>query len=107
MGSDSGEGGEGRDGSGDVWSPHAPEEHFARAKTYEAKAKEYREEAKTHRNMLDEALKKVAIPGHEEPWIAKMRTHCEEYVRKADALAQEAESFAQFHRMRAKEMQHQ
>jgi uncharacterized protein HemX len=84
--------------------PRTAQDHLERAKTYDAKAKEYREEAQTHRQMMDEAVKKVAVPGQEEPWITKMRTHCEGFIRKADALAQEAESFAQFHRMRAKEM---
>lgn len=39
----------------------------------------------------------------ENPWVTKMKTHCESYIRKADGLAKEADDFAQFHTMRARE----
>lgn len=90
--------------------PQTPEEHFARAAEYERKAKEYRQEAARHRKMLEDERK--ALPpklksGPEPGWIAKMRRHCEGYIQKAQALALEADHFAEYHRMRGKEMQGQ
>ncbi len=90
-------------------APHTPEEHFARAAEYERKAKEYRQEVALHRKMLDDELK-AAPPlkvSPEPASVVKMRKHCEDFIQKAQALAQEADRFAEFHRMRAKEMQGQ
>ena len=84
--------------------PQTPEEHFAAAKRYEEKAKEYRAEAEAHRKMFSAVAPPIKL-GTEDPGVAKMRKHCEDYIQKADALAQEADSFAQFHRMLGKEMQ--
>ena len=87
------------------------EEHFARAASYREKAAAYREEAKLHREMLAEYKRKYGDPvretktGRELPWIAKMRLHCEHYIKQAKRLADEAERFAEFHRMRGEEMQ--
>ncbi|MBL8208882.1 MAG: hypothetical protein JNM09_31985, partial [Blastocatellia bacterium] len=41
----------------------------------------------------------------ENPYIKKMRLHCEKYSKAAEALAQEADEMAKFHTMRAKEME--
>lgn len=90
-------------------APHTAEEHFARAAEYEGKAKEYRQEVALHRKMLDDELK-AAPPlkvSPEPASVVKMRKHCEDYIQKAQALAQEADRFAEFHRMRGKEMQGQ
>jgi hypothetical protein len=43
--------------------------------------------------------------GREYPWIARMRKHCDSYIREAERLAAEAEHFAEFHRMRGEELQ--
>jgi hypothetical protein len=85
-----------------------PEDHLAKAEEYKKKAATYREEAAFHRKMLDDYKKTVAsgpigkVP--ENPYIAKMRKHCEGYIKDAEALAAEAERFAEFHRMRAAEL---
>jgi hypothetical protein len=42
---------------------------------------------------------------NESGYIKKMRLRCEKYGRAAEALAQEADEFAKFHTMRAKEME--
>jgi hypothetical protein len=88
--------------------PATPDEHFARASHYDAKAKEYRQEAALHKKMLKDELEalppKLKSSGPEPGWIQKMRKHCEGYIRQAEALAQEAERFAEFHRMRGREM---
>jgi hypothetical protein len=93
-----------------VKPPETPDEHLALASTYRKKAATYREDASTHRQMLATYKKQVAVPadakaGTENPWIKKMRVHCEEYIRDADRLAADAEKFAEFHALRAAELQ--
>lgn len=91
--------------------PQTPDEHIARAKTYEEKAAAYRQEVATHRKMLADYDKAQGNPalesktGKELPWVAKMRKHCESYIKEAERMAGEATRFAEFHRMRAAEMQ--
>jgi hypothetical protein len=88
-----------------------PDEHLARATAYQEKAAAYREEAAVHRRMLAEFTRKEGNPaqqskaGRELPWIAQMRKHCESYIADAERLAADAESFADFHRKRAAELQ--
>jgi hypothetical protein len=89
--------------------PQTPEEHLALAESYRAKAASYRADAEEHRKMFADYERKTGSPlmkvktGREEPWVKKMRQHCEGYVREATRLAAEADSFAAFHRMRGAE----
>ena len=46
-----------------------------------------------------------AKSGRGNPWIKKMRLNCEDSIRDADRLAAGAEKFAEFHAMRAAELQ--
>ena len=91
--------------------PQSPEEHFARAASYTEKAAAYRQEAAAHRKMFADYEKSGANPslqtkmGRELPWVAKMRNHCDSYIKQAERLAAEADGFAEFHRMRGAEMQ--
>ena len=90
--------------------PDTAEEHLAVADTYRQKAAAFRADAASHRQMLDAYKKQVAVPTDqkaalENPWVKKMRTHCEAYIRAAESLASEAETFAEFHRLRAGEAQ--
>lgn len=88
--------------------PVTDEEHLARAASYRKKAAEYRAEVERHRKMLEDYRAKEAHlqtrVGIELPWVGKMRKHCEKYMNEAKTLAKEAESFAEFHTMRAGEM---
>ena len=90
--------------------PRTAEEHLARAASYREKAAQLRREAEAHRKMFVEYDKKQGSPalkskmGREEPWIAKMRQHCDSYINEAEKMASEAERFAEFHRMRGEEM---
>lgn len=90
--------------------PQTADEHLARARSYDEKAAAYREEAATHRKMLADYDKANGNPalktktGQELPWVAKMRKHCESYMREAGRMAAQAERFAEFHRMRAEEL---
>jgi len=89
--------------------PATPDEHLARAATYQEKAGAYRKEAAEHRKMFADYERQTGNPaqqskvGRELPWIAKMRKHCDEYIKDAEKLAADAERFAEFHRMRAEE----
>lgn len=85
-----------------------PEEHLARAAEYKKKATGYRAEAAVHYKMLEKYIEEYNALGaervDEDPYVTKMRVHCEGYISKAEALAIEAEKFADFHRMRAAEL---
>ena len=91
--------------------PATAEDHLVRAGQYRAKAAEYRSEAAAHRKMASEYERAKGSPqyraktGRTEPWVAKMREHCESYIKAAEKMAKEAEMFADFHRMRAAELQ--
>lgn len=86
--------------------PDTAEEYLKRAAEYDQKAKDLREEARAHRVMLDDFMRKEPPnkTGREYPWVAKMRQHCEGYIRQSEALAREADGFAEFLRWRAKEL---
>ena len=92
----------------DMKMPQTAQEHRDHAEHYQKKAAEYRKEAEAHRKMQADYSKTVARNPKdtgENPYIKKMRLHCERYSKAADALAQEAEEMAKFHTMRAKEME--
>jgi hypothetical protein len=84
-----------------------PEEYLATAEEYKKKAAAYREEAAAHRKMLEQYKEFLPSPEGqigEDSYVKKMRVHCEGYINKAEALATEAEKFADFHRERAAEL---
>jgi hypothetical protein len=59
-----------------------------------------------HRKMLED-YKELFLGERvdEDPFVTKMRIHCEGYIKDAEALAADAQKFADFHRMRAGELQ--
>ncbi len=83
------------------------EDHLAKAAEYRKKAAAYREEAAIHRKMY--ADYKLTVATHpkapENPWLRKMRDHCDRYIKDAEALAVDAEKFAEYHGFRAAELQ--
>jgi hypothetical protein len=89
-------------------APQTAPDHRDRADKCQKKAAEYRQEAETHRKMLDDYSNKVARnpkDSSENPYIKKMRLHCEKYIRAAENLAREADEMAKYHTMRAKELE--
>lgn len=88
--------------------PQTAQDHRDLAEHYQKKAAEYRQEIETHKKMLAEFSKRVAKnpkdPG-ENPYIKKMRLHCEKYISAAENLAREADEMAKFHTFRAKELE--
>jgi hypothetical protein len=88
--------------------PQTAQEHSAMAESYEQKAANYRQDAAMHRQMLAEYKKGAVHPKQgENPWVTKMRIHCEKYIVDAERLAADADEFAKFHTMRAKELRGQ
>ena len=84
--------------------PITPADHLALAEGYAKKAVRYRAEAALHKAMLEaykEGFTRTEGQFDEDPYVKKERTHCEAYIKPAEALAVEAEKFAEFHRMRA------
>jgi len=88
--------------------PETPQEHLAMSEEYKKKTATYREEAAFHRKMLADykrGLYSDPRQAFENPYVKKMRLHCEAYIKDAEALAADAEKFAEFHRLRAAELQ--
>ncbi|MBI4470996.1 MAG: cupredoxin domain-containing protein [Acidobacteria bacterium] len=88
--------------------PETAKDHYDLAERYKQKAEEYRQEVAMHREMLAEYSKEVAqIPKAigENPYVKKMRLHCEKYIKAAGELAQDAEEMAKFHIFRARELE--
>lgn len=88
--------------------PQTAQDHRQHAEHYQKKAMEYRADVAAHKKMLAEYSKRVAQSPKsttENPYIKKMRLHCEKYIRAAEALALEAEEMAKFHTFRAKELE--
>jgi hypothetical protein len=94
--------------SAQVKLPQTPADHLALAKTYQDKATAYRKEAAEHRTMSEEYKKSVPGPdksGRPNPFAKKMEDHCRAISTAADKLAADAEKMAEYHTMRAKELQ--
>ena len=88
--------------------PTTASDHLALAKSYQEKAAAYRKEAAEHRTMAEEYKKGVpggAKSGGENPWAKKMEAHCRAIATDAEKLAADADKAAEFHTLRAKELQ--
>src|SRR5215475_9917374 len=89
-------------------APQTAQEHRDRAELYKKKAAEYRGEAESHKKMLADYSKGVARNPKdtgENPYVKKMRLHCEKYINASENLAREADEMDKYHEMRAKEME--
>ncbi len=88
--------------------PQTAADHLALAKSYQEKAAAYRKEVADHKAMA-EAYKKSSAPGGkstgENPWAKKMEEHCRAIAADAEKLAVDADKAAEFHMLRAKELQ--
>lgn len=87
--------------------PQTAQDHRQHAEHYQQKAMEYRADVTAHKKMLAEYSKRIAQNSKntlENPYLKKMRLHCEKYIRAAEALALESEEMAKFHTFRAKEL---
>lgn len=90
---------------------HVPEtgaDHLALAKTYQEKTATYRKEAAYHRQMAEAYKKSVPGPmrdGRANPWAKKMDKHCAMLAKDAEKLAVDSEKSAEYHTLRAKELE--
>jgi hypothetical protein len=93
----------------DAKIPQTTAEHEAMAKQYKDQAAQYKKVADDHRAMAEAYKKTIAMPvskgGQKNPWLAKMEKHCATLAKDADKLAADAEKAADYHAMRAKELQ--
>lgn len=90
--------------------PQTAEEHLAMAKRYQQKVELYLQEVETHQQMLEAYKRTIPINPKaptENPWLKKMRAHCERYIAEARQLASEAQAFADYHELRGRELQGQ
>ena len=87
--------------------PQTVEEHMAMSRQYEEKAAAQRKEAAFHRKMAEDYQKRHANPKMSIPpgHVTKMLKHCESIMRAAETLAGEYERAAEFHKLRARELQ--
>ena len=87
--------------------PQTVEEHMTLSRQYEEKAATQRKEAAFHRKMADDYQKRHANPKLTSPpgHVTKMLKHCDAIARAAEALAGEYERAAEYHKLRARELQ--
>lgn len=91
----------------DVKVPVTVADHTALAKQYADKAAAYRGEAESHRKMAEAYRKSVATTpkAPPNPFVAKMDRHCQALAKDADKLAADSQKAADYHTLRAKELE--
>lgn len=91
----------------DVKVPVTAADHTALAKHYADKAAAYKAEAESHRKMAAEYKKSVATTPKApvNPFVTKMETHCKTLAKDADKLAADSQKAADYHTLRAKELE--
>lgn len=91
----------------DVKVPVSAADHMALAKQYAEKAAAYRAEAENHRKMSEAYKQSVATSpkNPSNPWAMKMQKHCMAFVKDAEKLAADAQKAADYHTLRAKELE--
>lgn len=91
----------------DAKVPVTVQDHLDLAKVYEDKATAYRKEVEFHKKMFESYQKQVAPTGKTgpNPWVTKMKKHCQMLIKDAEKLVKDAEASAEFHKLRAKELE--
>ena len=91
----------------DVKVPVTVADHTALAKQYAEKAAAYKAEADSHRKMAEAYKKSVATTpkAPPNPFVAKMERHCQALAKDADKLAADSQKAADYHALRAKELE--
>jgi outer membrane lipoprotein-sorting protein len=87
-------------------APTTVAEHQARANTYKEQAAQYRKAAEEHKQMAAEYAKKNPdMKTQKNPSNEKMQKHCMMLAKDYEKLAADADKAAEYHEMRAKEME--
>jgi hypothetical protein len=91
----------------DAKVPSTVQEHVDLATQYKDKAEGYRKEAADHRAMAAEYAKAHQPTNGPTPNVSnvKMQKHCETIAKDAEKLAVDNEKAADYHSLRAKELQ--
>lgn len=91
----------------DVKVPETVADHMALAKEYTAKAASYKAEAEHHRKMSEAYKASVATTpkAPPNPWAKKMEKHCMALVKDAEKFAADSQKAADYHTLRAKELE--
>jgi type IV secretory pathway VirB10-like protein len=91
--------------------PQTVEDHTTLAKKYQDKAAVYRKESQEHEEMAAAYKKSSAnaqeARGQKNPFVVKMEKHCAAIAKAAVKLAVDNEKAADYHTLRAKELQGQ
>jgi hypothetical protein len=89
--------------------PETAAEHQAMAKQYTDQAAQFKKVADDHRAMAEAYKKSLTMPtskaGQKNPWLAKMEKHCGMLAKDADKVAADATKAAEYHTLRAKELE--
>lgn len=87
--------------------PSTAAEHEALAKQYKDQAVQYKKVAEDHKGMASTYAKSHpdSKGGAKNPFNEKMQKHCKALAADAEKLAADAEKAADFHLLRAKELQ--
>jgi hypothetical protein len=88
--------------------PQTVQDHLNLAEGYRKRAGEYRQEIEAHKKMLANYSKRVARNPKdtgENPYIKKMRLHCEKNIGDAENFARDAGEMAKYHTFRARELE--
>lgn len=91
----------------DAKVPVTAQDHLDLAKVYEEKVATYRKEVDFHKKMFESYQKQSAsLPkAGPNPWVVKMKKHCQTLIKDAEKLVKDAEASAEFHKLRAKELE--
>lgn len=90
----------------EVKLPETAADHEALAKQYKEEAAQYRKVVGEHQAMAAAYAKAHPDPkAGKNPWNAKMQKHCEALAKDAEKLAVDADKAADYHTLRAKELQ--
>jgi len=90
----------------DVKIPQTVAEHEALSKSYKEQAVQYRKSETEHKQMAVHTKEHPDFKGGtKNPWAEKMTKHCEALAKDFEKLAIDAEKAADYHLLRAKELQ--
>jgi hypothetical protein len=93
----------------EVKVPETAADHDGLVKSYRDKAATFRKEVEAHKQMAEAYKKSWAQPvdktGKKNPWVLKMEKHCQTIAKDAEKLAADADKAADYHELRAKELQ--
>ena len=91
----------------EVKVPQTAADHQALAKQYQEEAAQYRKVVAEHQAMAAAYAKAHPDPkgGAKNAWNEKMQKHCAALAKDAEKLAADADKAADYHTLRAKELQ--